>query len=170
MMLPLAFLPEKRFMLRALELAKEAAKAGEVPVGAVVVKNGQILGEGRNRREEDHTALAHAEMEAITSRWNPVPCARGRSSMLMLTVWSTAPMMTVLAAVVRQWIYFHCPIAIGQRCTAAFMRRRPKRCCRSSFKEYARNNRDCQNLILLYVIKVVFLWYMLTGAKIYFII
>ena len=44
MMLPLAFLPEKRFMLRALELAKEAAKAGEVPVGAVVVKNGQILG------------------------------------------------------------------------------------------------------------------------------
>ena len=54
MMLPLAFLPEKRFMLRALELAKEAAKAGEVPVGAVVVKNGQILGEGRNRREENH--------------------------------------------------------------------------------------------------------------------
>lgn len=65
MMLPLAFLPEKRFMLRALELAREAAKAGEVPVGAVVVKNGQILGEGRNRREEAHTALAHAEMEAI---------------------------------------------------------------------------------------------------------
>ena len=44
MMLPLAFLPEKRFMLRALELAQEAADAGEVPVGAVVVKEGRVIG------------------------------------------------------------------------------------------------------------------------------
>ena len=65
MMLPLAFLPEKRFMLRALSLAEEAAAAGEVPVGAVVVKDGQVIGEGRNRREEGRTALAHAEVEAI---------------------------------------------------------------------------------------------------------
>lgn len=65
MMLPLAFLPEKRFMLRALELAQEAADAGEVPVGAVVVKAGRVIGEGRNRREAGKTALAHAELEAI---------------------------------------------------------------------------------------------------------
>lgn len=65
MMLPLAFLPEKRFMLRALELAQEAADAGEVPVGAVVVKEGRVIGEGRNRREAGKTALAHAELEAI---------------------------------------------------------------------------------------------------------
>ena len=65
MMLPLAFLPEKRFMLRALELAQEAAAAGEVPVGAVVVKAGRVIGEGRNRREAGKTALAHAELEAI---------------------------------------------------------------------------------------------------------
>lgn len=65
MMLPLAFLPEKRFMLRALELAQEAAAAGEVPVGAVVVKEGRVIGEGRNRREAGKTALAHAELEAI---------------------------------------------------------------------------------------------------------
>ena len=45
------FLPEKRFMARALELAREAALAGEAPVGAVVVRGGEILGEGRNRRE-----------------------------------------------------------------------------------------------------------------------
>ena len=64
-MLPLAFLPEKRFMLRALELAQEAAAAGEVPVGAVVVKEGRVIGEGRNRREAGKTALAHAELEAI---------------------------------------------------------------------------------------------------------
>ena len=65
MMLPLAFLPEKRFMLRALELAQEAAAAGEVPVGAVVVKEGRVIGEGRNRREENGDATAHAELEAI---------------------------------------------------------------------------------------------------------
>ncbi len=65
MKLELAFLPDERFMARALELAQEAALQGEVPVGAVVVKNGQILGEGRNRREAGKNALAHAEMEAI---------------------------------------------------------------------------------------------------------
>ena len=65
MMLERAFLPKKEWMLRALELAREAAAAGEVPVGAVVVKAGRIIGEGRNRREADKTALAHAEVEAI---------------------------------------------------------------------------------------------------------
>lgn len=62
----LAFLPEKRFMLRALELAREAAACGEVPVGAVVIKAGEIVGEGRNRREAEQNALAHAELEAIS--------------------------------------------------------------------------------------------------------
>lgn len=52
-------------MLRALELAREAAACGEVPVGAVVVRAGEILGEGRNRREAEQNALAHAEVEAI---------------------------------------------------------------------------------------------------------
>ena len=46
----LEFLPEKRFMERALELALEAGEAGEVPVGAVIVSGGQVIGEGRNRR------------------------------------------------------------------------------------------------------------------------
>ena len=53
------------FMDRAIELAKEAAKEGEVPVGAVVVIDGRIVGRGRNRRETDKNALAHAEIEAI---------------------------------------------------------------------------------------------------------
>lgn len=65
MLLPLAFLPNKEFMLQALALAQEAGEAGEVPVGAVVVKDDRIIGWGRNRREAGHTALAHAEMEAI---------------------------------------------------------------------------------------------------------
>ncbi len=56
---------ENAFMIRAIELAKESALEGEVPVGAVVVKDGEIVGEGRNRRELGKNALYHAELEAI---------------------------------------------------------------------------------------------------------
>lgn len=55
------------FMLRALELACISASEGEVPVGAVVVKDKEIVGEGRNRREHGKNALYHAEIEAIDS-------------------------------------------------------------------------------------------------------
>lgn len=53
------------FMKEALRLAAEAAAEGEVPVGAVVTIDGRIVGRGRNRREKDKNALAHAELEAI---------------------------------------------------------------------------------------------------------
>lgn len=53
------------YMERALELAREAAEHGEVPVGCVVVKDGRIIGEGRNRREEKQDVRSHAEMEAM---------------------------------------------------------------------------------------------------------
>lgn len=53
------------FMDAALALAKEAAAEGEVPVGCVIVRNGEIVGRGRNRRETAKTALGHAEIEAI---------------------------------------------------------------------------------------------------------
>ena len=59
------FVPSPEPMRRALELAREAAQEGEVPVGAVVVCEGKIISEGRNRREKDKNALCHAEMEAI---------------------------------------------------------------------------------------------------------
>lgn len=52
-------------MRRALELARAASSRGEVPVGAVVVKDGKIIGEGANAREEANDALRHAEMDAI---------------------------------------------------------------------------------------------------------
>ena len=54
-----------RFMDAALELAREAAAEGEVPVGCVIVRRGEIVGRGRNRRETKKTALGHAEIEAI---------------------------------------------------------------------------------------------------------
>lgn len=53
------------FMQRAIELAGRSAREGEVPVGAVVVMNDEIVGEGRNRRELGKNALYHAELEAI---------------------------------------------------------------------------------------------------------
>ena len=56
---------DRQFMEEALALAREAAAAGEVPVGCVIVRKGRIVGRGRNRREQDKTALAHAEIEAI---------------------------------------------------------------------------------------------------------
>ena len=55
------------FMDRALELAREAAAEGEVPVGCVIVRKGKIVAEGRNRRETGKTALGHAEIEAISN-------------------------------------------------------------------------------------------------------
>lgn len=56
---------EKLFMEEALRLARQAADEGEVPVGAVVALGDEIVGRGRNRREKDKNALAHAELEAI---------------------------------------------------------------------------------------------------------
>lgn len=53
------------FMDHALTLARQAAAEGEVPVGCVIVRNGEIVGRGRNRRETAKTALGHAELEAI---------------------------------------------------------------------------------------------------------
>lgn len=53
------------YMKQALLLAREAAASGEVPVGCVIVRDGAIIGRGRNRREEKKSALSHAEIEAV---------------------------------------------------------------------------------------------------------
>lgn len=53
------------YMQRALQLAAEAQQDGDVPVGCVIVRDGVIVGEGRNRRELNGDATAHAELEAI---------------------------------------------------------------------------------------------------------
>lgn len=58
---------DRKFMKKALELAIEAKNKGEVPVGAVIVKNGEVISVGRNMREEKNNALSHAEIEAINS-------------------------------------------------------------------------------------------------------
>ena len=56
---------DEEFMRLAIEQARLAAQLGEIPVGAVVVKDDQVIGRGYNRREIDSSATAHAEVLAI---------------------------------------------------------------------------------------------------------
>lgn len=57
--------PHERWMQRALELAERASEEGEVPVGALVVRDGEILGEGWNQPIASHDPTAHAEIQAL---------------------------------------------------------------------------------------------------------
>lgn len=54
-----------KYMEQAILLAQKAGAAGEVPVGAVIVKDGKVIAVGENRRERTKNALGHAEIEAI---------------------------------------------------------------------------------------------------------
>lgn len=67
------------FMRAALALAQQAADEGEVPVGAVVVRDNAIIASGRNRRETGRHALAHAE-----TRRSVAPCGRRRLAAVRL--------------------------------------------------------------------------------------
>lgn len=63
-------LSDEYFMRVALQLAQEAADAGEIPVGAVVVSHNRIIGKGFNQTERLHDVTAHAEMLAISAASN----------------------------------------------------------------------------------------------------
>ena len=58
---------DEKFMREALREASLAADAGEIPIGAVVVWKGRIIGRGHNQTERLHDTTAHAEMLAITA-------------------------------------------------------------------------------------------------------
>ncbi|MFA0440084.1 tRNA-specific adenosine deaminase [Vibrio sp. 10N.286.49.C2] len=58
---------DQRFMRRAIALANEAELEGEVPVGAVLVKDGEVIAEGWNRSIGQHDATAHAEIQVLRS-------------------------------------------------------------------------------------------------------
>jgi tRNA(adenine34) deaminase len=78
--IPVEYDPDQVFMRAALEAAEAAGELGEVPVGAVVTREGRIIGRGFNRREADEDPLAHAEILAIqeaarqTGHWRLVGC------------------------------------------------------------------------------------------------
>ncbi len=74
------------YMEQALALAREAAQAGEVPVGCVIVREGAVVGRGRNRREEKRSALSHAEMEAIAQANRNLGCWRLEDCELYVTL------------------------------------------------------------------------------------
>lgn len=57
---------DEKFMAIALNLARQAAQEGEVPVGCVIVRDGQVIGTGRNRKEKAKNPLLHAEIIAIS--------------------------------------------------------------------------------------------------------
>lgn len=59
-------------MTHAINLAKKAGELGEIPVGAVIVYDGEIIGEGFNTRENDGVATGHAEIMAITQACNKI--------------------------------------------------------------------------------------------------
>ena len=77
---------EEQYMMEALALAREAAAAGEVPVGCVIVKNDRIVGRGRNRREEKQSALSHAELEAIADACETLGGWRLKGTRLYVTL------------------------------------------------------------------------------------
>lgn len=56
---------EERFMREAIKRAKKAASIGEMPIGAVIVKDGRVISSGYNRRETKKNAVLHAEITAI---------------------------------------------------------------------------------------------------------
>ncbi len=58
------------FMMQALKEAKLARETGDVPVGCVIVKQDEVVASGRNRREDRHSATAHAEVIAIENACN----------------------------------------------------------------------------------------------------
>jgi tRNA(adenine34) deaminase len=62
---PIAAAEDERWMRRALDLARHAAEAGEVPVGAVLVRDGEIVGEGFNQPIGEQDPTAHAEIRAL---------------------------------------------------------------------------------------------------------
>lgn len=56
---------DQDYMKRALDLARQAGSKGEVPIGAVLVYKGKIIGQGANQKEEKQNALYHAELLAL---------------------------------------------------------------------------------------------------------
>jgi tRNA(adenine34) deaminase len=77
---------DEAFMQQALALAQEAAALGEVPVGAVAVHDGKVVGTGFNRREIDRDPLAHAEVLALNQAARTLGCWRLSGVTLYVTL------------------------------------------------------------------------------------
>jgi len=78
------------FMLAALEEARQGLREGGIPIGSVLVHNGEIIGRGHNRRVQQGSAILHGEMDAL-ERAGRQPAQRYRESVLYTTL-SPCPM------------------------------------------------------------------------------
>ena len=78
--------PDEQFMRRALELAHRGRQEGEVPVGAVVVVDGHVFGEGWNRPFAAHDPTAHAEIQALRAAAAALGNYRLTGAMLYVTL------------------------------------------------------------------------------------
>ncbi|GAA6137709.1 tRNA adenosine(34) deaminase TadA [Arenicella sp. 4NH20-0111] len=90
------------FMARALELAREAEDSGEVPVGAVLVQDGIVIGEGSNSPINSHDVTAHAEILALTSACHQKQNYRLPNSTLYVTL---EPCAMCAGAIVHARVY-----------------------------------------------------------------
>ncbi|HHL40386.1 MAG TPA: nucleoside deaminase [Deltaproteobacteria bacterium] len=88
---------DSRFMAEALRLARKAARMGEVPVGAVVVREGEIIGRGYNRRETAADPTAHAEIVALRRAARKLGGWRAAGTVLYVTL---EPCLMCIGAVV----------------------------------------------------------------------
>ncbi|WP_267879179.1 tRNA adenosine(34) deaminase TadA [Paenibacillus curdlanolyticus] len=77
---------DRRWMAEAIEEARKAEAIGEVPIGAVIVRNGEVIGRGYNLRETDHDATAHAEIIAIREASKHIEAWRLLDSTLYVTL------------------------------------------------------------------------------------
>jgi len=77
---------DQYWMARALELAKHAQQQGEVPVGAVIVRDGIVLGEGWNQPISQHDSTAHAEIQALRAACTHVENYRLPGATLYVTL------------------------------------------------------------------------------------
>ena len=77
---------DEKYMRRAIELAGQGEQLGEIPVGAVIVCNGEIVGEGFNQPITSHDPTAHAEVVALRAAANHIQNYRVVDSTLYVTL------------------------------------------------------------------------------------
>lgn len=77
---------DERYMTMALEEARQAQQAGEIPIGCVIVSGGRIIGKGHNLTETLHDVTAHAEMQALTAAEQTLDSKYLRDCTLYVTV------------------------------------------------------------------------------------
>lgn len=100
---------KKQFMLQALEMAKKAYKKDEVPVGAIIVRNGKVVSRAYNSRERKQNALHHAEILAINKACKKLKSFRLDDCEMYVTL-EPCPMCSGAIVNARlKKVYFGCP-------------------------------------------------------------